>query len=137
MRVEPTEETPFRILVMGDFSGRAGRSETPAQRRLKPVVIDRDNFDDVMAGLEVQLHVGGKGDQGVRLQFSELDDFHPDRIYQQSQLFQQLREARRKLEDPKTFAEASAEIQGWSQEPIAPAATRTAVSRADCRPPPR
>src|ERR1035438_7097223 len=57
------------------------------------------------------------------MHFRELDDFHPDRIYADSELFQRLREVRRKLEKPATFAEAAAEIRAWSHGPPAPAAT--------------
>jgi type VI secretion system protein ImpC len=105
-------ETPFRILLMGDFSGQA-----PAW---KPVEIDRDNFEEVLARV-------GPGFSGMR--FRELDDFHPDRIYQQSKLFQSLREVRRKLEEPATFDEAAAEIRGWTQEPAAPKAPPVEAQR--------
>jgi type VI secretion system protein ImpC len=104
-------ETSFRILLLGDFSGRAATDWTPVE-------VDRDNFEEVLAGV-------GPGFSGMR--FQELDDFHPDRIYRHSRLFQGLREMRRKLETPSTFAEAAAEIRAWSQEQSPPAATvRTA-----------
>src|ERR1035437_7853631 len=94
-------ETPFRILLLGDFSGRAAPA-AQSSAVWKPVEIDRDNFEEVLAGV-------GPGFSGMR--FRELDDFHPDRIYRQNGLFQALREARRKLEQPATFAEAAAEIR--------------------------
>ncbi len=93
-------DAPFHVLLLGDFSGRAATN-------WKPVEIDRDNFEEVLARV-------APGFAGMR--FRELDDFHPDRIYQQHQLFQGLRETRRKLEAPATFAEAAAEIRSWSQE---------------------
>ena len=82
-------ETPFRILLLGDFSGRSSTS-------WKPVEVDRDNLEEVLARV-------GPGFSGMR--FQQLDDFHPDRIYAQSGLFQGLREMRRKLETPSTFTE--------------------------------
>jgi type VI secretion system protein ImpC len=112
-------ETPFRILLLGDFSGRAATG-------WKPVEVDRDNFEEVLAGV-------GPAFAGMR--FQELDDFHPDRIYRQSKLFQGLREVRRKLEALSTFAEAAAEIRSWSQEPNPPVATvRPAPPEATGRP---
>src|ERR1039457_2136004 len=98
-------ETPFRILLLGDFSGRAAQAEK-SSKGWKPVEIDRDNFEEVLARV-------APGFSGMH--FRELDDFHPDRIYQQSKLFQGLREVRRKLEAPATFAEAAVEIRSWSQ----------------------
>ncbi|MGH9433936.1 MAG: type VI secretion system contractile sheath small subunit, partial [Terriglobia bacterium] len=48
----PSSETPFRIALLGDFSGRANRGLSEAgaalaRRRVVPV--DRDNFDEVLA----------------------------------------------------------------------------------------
>ena len=101
-------EAPFRILLLGDFSGRADKAAM-SSTGWEPVAIDRDNFDEVLARLE-------PGVPGMR--FRDLDDFHPDRIYQESTLFQSLREVRRKLEEPSTFEEAAAEIRAWAGEQI-------------------
>ena len=110
-------DAPFRILLLGDFSGRAAQA-AQSSTGWKPVEIDRDNFEEVLARM-------GPGFSGMR--FRELDDFHPDRIYQESQLFQSLREVRRKLEAPATFGEAAAGIRAWTGEQTALAATtRTA-----------
>ena len=117
-------ETPFRILLLGDFSGRAAQSAKPPVR-WNPVEIDRDNFDEVLAHL-------APGFSGIH--FRELDDFHPDRIYEDSKLFQALRELRRKLQEPATFAEAAAEIRGWSSEQTAAAAVPPAIPAETHRP---
>jgi type VI secretion system protein ImpC len=114
-------ETPFRILLLGDFSGRAAADWTPVE-------IDRDNFQEVLARVAPEF-------SGTR--FREMDDFHPDRIYQQNKLFQRLRDVRLKLEEPSTFAEAATEVRAWSQEQSPPAATaRTAPPEETERPDP-
>jgi type VI secretion system protein ImpC len=116
-------DAPFRILLLGDFSGRAAPR---ASAKWKPVEIDRDNFEEVLA--RVAPAFSG-------MHFREMDDFHPDRIYEDSNLFQAVREVRRKLEKPATFAEAAAEIRAWSQQPAAPAAAvRTAPPAEPQRP---
>ena len=120
--VEP--DTPFRILLLGDFSGRAPAAKSST--RWHPVEIDCDNFEEVLARM-------APGFSGMH--FRELDDFHPDRIYQDSPLFQELREARRKLEKPATFAEAAAEIRAWSLEGNAPAAPAPAEPPAEAQRP--
>ncbi|MEO8367783.1 MAG: type VI secretion system contractile sheath large subunit, partial [Candidatus Solibacter sp.] len=74
--VELDPDEPFRILLMGDFSGRGGCD-------WKAIEIDRDNFDEVME--KVAPEFGG-------LRFREIDDFGPDAIYGQKG-FQALREA--------------------------------------------
>ena len=136
----PFSETPFRIAILGDFSGRANRgifeANTIAQRRA--VLVDRDNFDQVLArtGAELQLAIG---DDALRLHFSELEDFHPDRIYQDLEAFEKLRDLRGRLQDPSTFQQAAAELglrsgsvselrsAGRSPAALAPNATRLAA----------
>jgi type VI secretion system protein ImpC len=81
--IEVAPETPFRILIAGDFSGRAWRENVPPS--FTPKMVDRDNFDEVLAGLRVALDV-----DGVPLSFQELEDFHPDRLYNRVPLFQKL-----------------------------------------------
>jgi len=111
---EPTDETPFRILVAGDFSGRGARASAPDRGRLKPVLIDRDNFDEVLAAMGVQLRLGREGDAGATLRFRELDDFHPDRIYQSLDIFRELRAMREALEDATSGSQAIAEVRAWA-----------------------
>ena len=56
------EEDPAHYLILGDFGGQA----------TGPLAIDRDNFDSVMAKLQVSL---------AGAPFRELKDFHPDRLF--------------------------------------------------------
>lgn len=119
-----SSSTPFCIAVLGDFSGRGNRSqhepETLSRRRL--IEIDRDNFEDVMARLNINLNLKmGDGD-GVQLDLKELDDFHPDELYEKLESFSKLRSLRRRLKNNNSFAEAAAEIQGWGsvKEPPEP-----------------
>jgi hypothetical protein len=79
----PKPESPFRIALLADFSGRqnrgvTGSSEEIAARRL--LRVSRDSLDDVMAKLEVQLELP-VGDDTITLSFASLDDFHPDQVY--------------------------------------------------------
>ncbi len=76
---EREADAPFRILVLGDFSGRANRGICePAAACRRTYRIDRDNFDQVLARLRPQLCIRS----GNSLSFSELDDFHPDRLHE-------------------------------------------------------
>ncbi len=94
---ERADETPFRILLMGDFSGRE-QHENPLPVRWKPILVDRDNFDEVLAGMGVEIILGAAGQRGrIRLPVRDLDDFHPDQIYTKAECFRQFREARAKL----------------------------------------
>jgi type VI secretion system protein ImpC len=98
----PEPDSPFHILIAGDFSGGAGRKRAP-------LMIDRDNFDDVLARIAPELRLP-IGESEIALKFRELDDFHPDRLFERLGPFQALRELRRRLADRSTFAAAAAQI---------------------------
>ena len=64
------DDPPSNYLVLGDFGGRAAA----------PIAIDRDNFDGVLSRMDVRI---------AGTQFRELDDFHPDRLFQRLPLFRE------------------------------------------------
>ncbi|HEX3748176.1 MAG TPA: type VI secretion system contractile sheath large subunit [Bryobacteraceae bacterium] len=118
--VELDPERPFRVLLAGDFSGRSWR-ENPAAP-FKPVRVDRDNFDDVLASLGVSLNI-----HGVTLNFREFEDFHPDAILQ-TPLFQNIDRMLAAKAPPPAAATARAPSSGSlldqlldEQEPVADA----------------
>ena len=125
-RIEQSEpDTPFHIAVLGDFSGRENRGTLDAKLQgRKPFLIDRDNFDDVLAQLAPELHLplGGPGGPSVALRFRELEDFHPDRIFEGLKIFQALRETRERLNDPARYEAAAAQVRSWSGEVETPQA---------------
>jgi type VI secretion system protein ImpC len=87
----PDPETPFRILVMADFGGAA--------RGGKPIRVDRDNFEDVVAHFAPRIDIGGQ--DAPPIQIHEMEDFHPDRLWEKSALFASLRQLRAELLDPE------------------------------------
>ncbi|KQV87777.1 hypothetical protein ASD15_27345 [Massilia sp. Root351] len=95
---------PMRILVMGDFSGRA-QSTMGTPRR-----VDLDNFEQLLAQFAPSVQVALDG-APYSFSFSELEDFHPDRLYQKSDAFEALRGQRQRLRNPATFAAAAAALQ--------------------------
>ncbi len=125
---QPGHDSPFHIAILGDFSGRENHGVLDAKLQgRKPILIDRDNFDDVLGQLAPELHlpIGGPDGPRIRIGFRELDDFHPDRIFERLKIFQALRETREQLHDPARFDAAAAEVRSWSaaQALQAPAAT--------------
>jgi type VI secretion system protein ImpC len=113
---EQESDSPMRILIVGDFRG-AGKGNTSASAAPRPMVVDRDNLDDVLAHFHPALRLEGVHPDGsaVEIEFAELDDFHPDRLYERLPLFDTLRETHERLESPKTFAAAAAEVRGWAE----------------------
>jgi type VI secretion system protein ImpC len=116
----PEPETPFRILVAGNFSGGA-------KRHRRPIGIDRDNFDGVLARVAPELRLP-LGNAEVAIPFRELDDFHPDRLFERLAPFRALRELRGRLSDRSTFAAAAAEMAPPANRPASEPAN---VSGAD------
>ena len=105
----------------------------------RTVLVDRDNFDEVLSsfGAEIQLPIGDSG--SLRLRFADLDDFHPDRVFEHLEAFGKLRDLRARLQDPSTFKKAAEELGVTSAAPaeaqprpidgsraVAPSATRLA-----------
>lgn len=127
-RTDP--ETPFRIAILGDFSGRANRGQSEPLAGRRAVLVDRDSFEEVLskAGATLKLRLSSGSD--FTLRFSEFDDFHPDRIFERLDLFRELREAREKLENPQTFKAAAQEMG------ILPAAASSAPRAAPVSRPP-
>jgi type VI secretion system protein ImpB len=95
-------ELPLKILMMGDYTGRP--DDRPLEER-KPINIDKDNFNEVMAShkLGVAINVPDKlsGEAGaemaVSLKFKTLADFTPEGIVNQVPELRQLLELRNAL----------------------------------------
>ena len=118
------EEQPFRILVLGNFSGHAAgaAAQKPlAERRIAAVDFERlDGLWDLFSpGLQLELG-------GTSISFSprDLDDFHPDHLYQVLPVFEKLRATRKALLDPKTAQQTLDELMtsGTVQTKVAGAA---------------
>ncbi|MEM7622936.1 MAG: type VI secretion system contractile sheath large subunit [Planctomycetota bacterium] len=105
----PGAGDPFRILVMGDFSGRASRGVVKSLADRTPVKVDIDNLDDLPKSFGTAIIAAG-----MQADILQLDDFHPDELYSKHELFDALRQLRRKLMDPKTLADAANEIRSWA-----------------------
>jgi type VI secretion system protein ImpC len=116
------DETPFRIAVLADFSGRANRGILETGRALaarRPVRIDRDNVDEVIARLAPELLLP-LGDGRAAVRFSELDDFHPDRLYERLPAFRALRETRERAAAPVPLGEIGRQSGRASTGRVAP-----------------
>lgn len=91
------DDDVFRILILADFG---------AEDLGKPVLIDRDNLEDVLERWKVAVEVPLAG----KISFRTLDDFHPDELYRRLNLFKSLRDARERLEDPETYRETAKQL---------------------------
>ncbi len=99
------KEIPFVVGVLADLSGKPDEP-LPKVKDRKFVEIDRDNFNQVLAGMKPRLayRVDNKltdddSKMGVELRFKSLDDFHPERVAEQVTPVRKLVEARKRLSD--------------------------------------
>ena len=112
------DDKPFHILLLGDFSGRANRGlcePASALAARRPRQVDRDNLDELMDRLDVELtRTVVTGDaEPITIRFHELDDFHPDQLFENVALFSSLRSLRQRLLNQATFSQAADEVLGW------------------------
>ena len=80
---EESIELPFKMLVTGDFTNR--EDDRMVEER-KPINVDKDNFDDVLASqnIEINMTVANRlsdeedEEMGVTLNVRSMRDFTPD-----------------------------------------------------------
>src|SRR6266850_2788340 len=108
----------FRIALMGDFSARAnsGKLDTGAALGArKPLKVDCDNLDATLKRLGVKLRLPLGADGGmVELAVNSMEDLHPDQLYSNLPIFNELSGLRQRLKTTSTFAKAAKEVQGWA-----------------------
>lgn len=116
-RGEPVHDRVFNILVIGDISGVApGVSPRPLRER-RPVLVDRDTIDDLLAGRRpgVRFRLGEAGPM-IETTFTCVDDFHPDGLIERVPLLASLAALR-------DDARAGRAVIAESAAPSPPAAT--------------
>jgi type VI secretion system protein ImpB len=97
-------ELPLRILLLGDFTGRA---DSRLIEERKPISLSKENFSEVMKAqsLSAEVSVPNRldpeaGELALKLNFEGLNDFRPEGIVEQVPELQELialREALRTL----------------------------------------
>lgn len=95
-------ELPLKMLVMGDFTGKA--DDRPLEDR-EPTNIDKDNYNEVLKaqgiGLEMTVpnRISGEPDEdmNVSLKFDSLKDFEPEAIAKKTPELNRLLELREAL----------------------------------------
>ncbi|MEM6572424.1 MAG: type VI secretion system contractile sheath large subunit, partial [Planctomycetota bacterium] len=105
-----------QILVVGDLGGRASRGvHEPESLAARPRLhVDRDEVEERMEQLGVEVQLPG----GDRLPVRDIEHLEPDHLVDALGTFDRLRAIRRRLQDPKTFAEAADEIGATAEEGV-------------------
>jgi type VI secretion system protein ImpB len=130
------KELPFVVGVLGDFTGKPEEA-LPAIKNRKLVEIDRDNFDQVLAGMKPRLAYNTENKLqddgsklGVELKFNKIDDFEPDNIVQQVEPLRKLVEARQKLSDLLSKMDGNEKLESILNDVIADASKQKELGDA-------
>lgn len=128
------KELPFVVGVLGDFSGKP-EQPLPRLKDRKFVEVDRDNFDQVLAGMKprLALRVDNKladdeSKMRVELRFESLEDFEPDKVVQQVEPLRKLVEARRRLSDLLSKMDGNDKLEELLKEVIQNTAAQKQLS---------
>lgn len=114
----PDPDTPFRILCLGDFSGRSSGDL---------LLVDRDDLDDALARSRPEVRLETPVE--VTLDVTALDDLHPDRLFERLGAFEAFRGLRKRLHDPEGFRAAAEEVRRWTGTRTAPDPSPPAEAR--------
>jgi type VI secretion system ImpB/VipA family protein len=110
----------FRIALLGDFSGRAARGqiETGDALAQRPgILLDPDTVEEVIAGFASDLVLPiGQNEAGIVVKLKELDDLHPDELFENVALFAELVSLRDQLQSGVTMDHASRTLAAWAQK---------------------
>jgi type VI secretion system protein ImpB len=118
------KEIPFVVGVLADLSGKPNEP-LPKMKDRKFIEIDRDNFDQVLEGMNPRLayRVDNKltdddTQMAVELRFKSLDDFHPERVADQVEPLRKLVEARQRLSDLLSKMDGNDRLEELLQEVV-------------------
>jgi type VI secretion system protein ImpB len=130
------KELPFVVGVLGDFSGKPEQPLGRLRDR-KFVEIDRDNFDQVLAGMKPRLayRVDNKltdsnTQMAVELKFNALEDFEPDQLVQQVDPLRKMVEARKRLSDLLSKMDGNDRLEELLQDVIQNSSAQQQLSSA-------
>lgn len=102
----PSNDTPFRILVLGSFSGNTRAAFA------KPIRVEPTELDELMQRLLPRVSLGYPDGTQLDVTFEELDDFHPDALYDRLPVFGAMRDLRSRLQNPSTYGTTMQELRG-------------------------
>ncbi len=119
-QINPGDRRKMRIAILGDFSGRANQGDLQIGADLagrKPIKFDVDSYEDVIARFATSLTLPlGNDGSAVAVELNELDELHPDELYDNVELFSELATLRSQVQQGVNLDSVVGQLQGWGQE---------------------
>ncbi|HIP24684.1 MAG TPA: type VI secretion system contractile sheath small subunit, partial [Rhodobacteraceae bacterium] len=120
LQYEAGARRKFRIAVLGDFSGRGNRGDLEIGEALgkrKAFKLDFDTMEDVIMRFRTTLTLPlGNDGSAVEVELNELDDLHPDELFENVELFNELNMLRRDLNSGRNFEQNVERMKAWGGE---------------------
>lgn len=118
------KELPFVVGVLADLAGQP--KDAPAKiKDRKFIEIDRDNFNQVLAGTKPRLAfrvpnrlANDESRIGVELEFKHMDDFSPEAVARQVEPIRKLVEARQRLNELALKINSSDKLEELLQDVV-------------------
>ena len=118
-----TKELPFVVGVIGDFSGHKPEADKVDLEEREFTGVDKDNFDTVMGQINPTLSykvdnklANDDSEFEVNLQFSSMNDFHPEKLVEQIDPLKKLVETRNQLKVLLSKADRSRDLEKLLKE---------------------
>lgn len=126
-RARRDSDSPFRLVVLGDFSGRSSRGVLESFGPRRPVPVDCDNFEQSMKrlGAVVRLPALDASGASIEARFESVDDFHPDQFIRRIGPLVSLAQTRERLRNPATASSAVTEAHQFMATPSQSVAVAT------------
>ena len=105
------DEQPFNILVLGNFRGQAsdltGDADSISKRRI--IEVDLDKLEQLWSVFQPQISLQ-MSTASIDFSPRDIDDFHPDQLLQNLQVFAELRDLKKRLLNSESAQAALEEI---------------------------
>lgn len=110
----------FRIAILGDFSGRAANGNLEIGDGLanrEPIPFDIDDVEELIQRFATKLVLPlGKDGKGIEVALRELDDLHPDELYENVEIFSEISGMRQRLKAGSMADAAVSKLQEWGAQ---------------------
>ena len=110
----------FRMAIFGDFTGRAARGLMeigPEMATRRAIKLDVDSVDDIIEGFATTLVLPiGKDGEGIEIELNELDDLHPDELFEKVSMFEELNGLKQQLGVGSMAGGVIDNLKGWGEQ---------------------
>ncbi len=110
----------FRMAIFGDFTGRGARGAMeigPEMAKRRAIKLDVDTLDDVIESFATTLVLPiGRDGEGIEVKLEEIDDLHPDELFEKVEMFEELNGLKQRLGMGSMSEKVVADLKDWGEQ---------------------